>query len=140
MDSISNITPTDVSELSNFSAADSTPPTGKPIAVSDLKPDVLVAITEMAQARMESMAAPSDASEKATMVFNPRNGGVDYGVEKGGFDWPLNAENENTAQAAKFEGESTWDAKGEVVNGVLQAESNEAAYIALGKSTVSASN
>ena len=140
MDSISGTTPLNVLELSNVSSSDSAPPTGKPIAVSDVKPDVSVAISEMAQARLESMASPSDASESATMAMNSNNGGVDFGVDKGGFDWPLNSENENTAQAAKFEGESTWDAKGEVVNGVLQAESNEAAYIALGKSTVSASN
>jgi hypothetical protein len=136
MDSISGATPLNVLELSNVSSVDSVPPTGKPIALSDIKPDVSVAISEMAQARMESMAAPSEALDRSTVAMDSRHGGVD----KGGFDWPLNSRNDTTAQVAKFDGESTWEAQGEVVNGVLQSESNESAYIALGKSTVSASN
>jgi len=140
MDSISGSTPLNVLELSNVASVDSAPPSSKPIAVSEVKPDVSVAISEMAQARMESMAAPSDASKSATMSMNSGNGGVDFGVDKGGFDWPLNTESETTAQAAQFETENAWEPQGEVVNGLLQADASEAAYFALGKSNVSASN
>jgi|TARA_B110000495_G_C22660237_1_gene390862 hypothetical protein len=140
MDSVSGSTPLNVLELSNSASVDSAPPSSKPIAVSEVKPDVSVAISEMAQARMKSMASPSDASNSATQSINTDNGGMDFGVEKGGFDWPLNAGSETTAQAAKFDSEDAWTAKGEAVNGLADDVANEAAYIALGKSTVSASN
>jgi hypothetical protein len=139
MDSVSGSTPSNVLELSNIESVDSAPPSSKPIAVSEVKPDVSVAISQMAQARMESMAAPSDASESETLSVNSKSGGMEFGVEKGGFDWPLNAGSETTAQAAKFDSEDAWVAKGEAVNGILNDAGNESAYIALGKSTVSAS-
>lgn len=139
MDSISGTNPLNVLELSNVASSDSAPPSSKPIAVSEVKPDVSVAISEMAQARMESMAAPADASKAASMSENSSNGSLEFGVEKGGFDWPLNAGDATTAEASKFESENGWKAQGEVTNGILQSDTNEADYIALGKSTVSAS-
>ena len=140
MDSIGGSTPLNLSEHASVASSDSAPPSGKPAAVSEVKPDVSVAISEMAQARLESMAAPSDANASAAMSMNSGNGGVDFGVDKGGFDWPLDANQSTRSDAAKFDTESNWEARGEVVNGVLLDEANEAAYFALGKSTVSASN
>lgn len=140
MDSVGGSTPVNVLELSSVASVDSAPPSSKPVGVSEVSPDVSVAISQMAQARLDSMAAPSDASQSATLSMNSESGGMEFGVEKGGFDWPLNAGSETTAQAAKFDSEDAWVAKGEAVNGVPEDAANESAYIALGKSTVSASN
>lgn len=140
MNSVSGTPPLGVQEHGYVASSDSAPPSSKPIAVSEVKPDVSVAISEMAQARMESMAAPADASQRAGLSENTSNGSLEFGVDKGGFDWPLNAEDGNTAEASKFESQNGWEAQGKVTNGILESDANEADYIALGKSTVAASN
>ena len=74
------------------------------------------------------------------MQADQGNGGVNFGVDRGGFAWPLDAASSSTADGADFESMDGWEASANTVNGVLvDGESSESAYIALGKSTVNAS-
>jgi len=113
------------------------PPSGSPAGVPAVEPDVEVAISEVAQARLDAMQAPSAEASKGDSAWNAANGSMDFGVGKGGFDWPLNAKQSSTASGAEFQSEEGWSAKGDVVNGVLIDEANAANEIAMGQVVIS---
>jgi hypothetical protein len=103
-------------------------------------PDVSLAISQLANARLDSMMAPESAQADESMQMNASNGGVDFGVEMASFSWPLDASEASTADGADVDSVDAWSSaekagNGETANG---AKSSESAYIALGKSTVSA--
>lgn len=119
---------------------DSTPPRGRAAGVEEVEPDVAVEISDMAQARMVGMMSPAQSGSESSMQADQGNGGVNFGVDRGGFAWPLDAASSSTADGADFESMDGWEASANTVNGVLvDGESSESAYIALGKSTVNAS-
>jgi hypothetical protein len=118
-------------------ASTAKPPSGKPIGAPEAQPDVEVAISNAANARMEAMMAPAEHGSD-TITINERNGGVDFGVEMGGFAWPLNSEQESTVANDEVSGEDGWEASREAGAGPDVAESSESAYLALGKTTVNA--
>ena len=91
----------------------------------------------MAQARMDSMMAAPAEAEKGQAVYNGSTGAMDFGEDKGGFDWPLDAQGSTTASEAGFESQGGWEAAGQSVNGVLLDEASAAEYIALGKTSIS---
>ena len=113
------------------------PPSGSPAGVPAVEPDVEVAISEVAQARLDAMQAPTAEASKGDSAWNSANGSMDFGVGDGGFDWPLNANQSSTASGAEFQSEEGWSAGCEVVNGVLVDEANASNQIAMGQVAVS---
>ena len=83
------------------------------------------------------MMAPAEHGSD-TININERTGGVDFGVEMGGFAWPLNSEQESTVANDEVSGEDGWEASRQAGAGPDVAESSESAYLALGKTTVNA--
>lgn len=137
MDGINGGKPLSPTEQSQQSVSQNTPPSGSPAGAPAVAPDVAVAISQLAQSRMAAMMAPASEAEKGNAMWNADRGGMDFGVDKGGFDWPLDAGQEATAAASKFDSQSMWTAASEAVNGVVVDDSNESAYIALGKTALS---
>ena len=121
--------------------ATTVPPRGKPAGAPEAEPDVELAISDLAQARMESLESPASADGRETMKMSTKNGGIDFGVDSGGFEWPLDAQANATVSQPQSETMNAWEAAKQVVNGVYvdDAQASESAYIALGKSTVNAS-
>lgn len=115
-----------------------TPPSGEPAGAPEVQPNVSVAISDAAAARMESMMAPAE-HRNGTMETAGANGGVEFGVDMGGFDWPLNADAESTVANEVTSGDDGWVQSSETTAEVGTAASSESAYLALGKSTVNAS-
>lgn len=107
------------------------PPSGEPAGAPAAEPDVEVAISDRAQARMEAMMAPAEAGSD-TVEWNAKRGGMEFGVEKGGFDWALDVRENTTQDNAAFASEEGWSAASKVVNGVLIDEANAANRIAMG--------
>lgn len=134
----SNSTP---AEPVRSNSSDSTPATGQPAGVEEVEPDVAVAISDMAQARMEGMMAPAESNSTTTLQMDETSGSFNFGVEMGGFAWPLDSGAPSTSEGADVDSVDAWKASENTVNGVLvgDAEAGESAYIALGKSTVNAS-
>jgi len=118
--------------------ADASPPSGAPAGAPDVQPDVSVAISELAAARLETMMAPAEHGSD-TMNTSGSNGGIDFGVEMGGFAWPLNTTAESTVENEQVSGDDGWKQSSEATSQTGVASSSESAYLALGKSTVSAS-
>lgn len=139
MEGVNGANPVNATEDSRGTKVDSTPPKGQPVGAPAAEPDVSVAISELAQARLSQLEQPSSADSNATMQYTD-NGGVDFGVDRGGFEWPLNTQQETTATPGPSESMDLWKTSNEVVNGVHfdDAQASESAYIALGKSTVNA--
>ena len=139
MEGVNGANPVNPAEQAQGTKIVSTPPTGQPVGVSAAEPDVSVAISELAQARLSQLDRPSSTDSKATLQYTD-NGGVDFGVDRGGFEWPLNTQQKTTAAQGPSESMDLWKASNEAVNGVHidDAQASESAYIALGKSTVNA--
>jgi|GEM_PF-6548088 len=112
-------------------------PSGEPAGAPEVAPGVAVEISEAAKARLDSMMAPSELSSD-TFNASAENGGVEFGVEMGGFDWPLNAGADSTVSTQSESGDDGWlqSSESDSLTGI--AESSESAYLALGKSTVNA--
>lgn len=87
---------------------------------------------------MESMMAPAE-HRSGTMDTSGANGGIEFGVDMGGFDWPLNAGAESTVSNETTSGDDGWVQSSEATAEDGTAASSESAYLALGKSTVNAS-
>jgi len=106
----------------------------------EAEPDVSVAISDLAQARMDSLMGPASSDSSPTMEMGA-DGVISFGVDRGGFAWPLDANGETTASPAVSDNSVPWQAAEKAVNGVYvdDAQASESAYIALGKSTVNAS-
>jgi hypothetical protein len=104
-----------------------------------MRPDVAVAISNLAQARMDTMHSPQSNESMQTMQSNASNGGIDFGVDKGGFAWPLNVGDTGTNEGS-VDSMDAWTASKQAVNGIIldEAQASESAYIALGKSSVNA--
>ena len=139
MEGVNGANPVNPAEQSHGTKIVNTPPAGQPIGAPAAEPDVSVAISELAQARMNQLDRPASADSTATMQYTD-NGGVDFGVDRGGFEWPLNTQQKTTAAQGPSESMDVWKAANESVNGVHvdDAQASESAYIALGKSTVNA--
>ena len=122
--------------------AETRPETGKPFGSPEVKADVSVAISDLAQARYDSLMQPASAATSSTMQSSADNGGIDFGVDRGGFEWPLDTGMEGTAAQGPTDSVKDWQASKDVVNGVYSAnvDASESAYIALGKSTVNAAD
>ena len=121
--------------------SDGRPPSGEPIGAPKAKPDVAVAISDLAQARFDTLMQPA-VSDSATGGQVSDNGGFEYGVDRGGFDWPLDAESKSTASAGPSESMEAWQTSKNVVNGVYNSDvdASQSAYIALGKTSVNAAD
>lgn len=117
------------------------PPAGKPMGAPTVEPDVSVAISDMAQARMDNLMGPESADSNATIQMSGDAGGFSFGVDRGGFAWPLDSNSETTANPSASQSMAGWEAAEQSVNGVYvdEGQASESAYIALGKSTVNAS-
>ena len=113
------------------------PPSGSPAGAPPVEPDVDVAISEAAQARFDAMQAPAEEASRGDASWNASSGSMDFGVGKGGFDWPLNASLTSTAAGTDFQSDEGWSAGGEVVNGVLLDEANAANQVAMGQTGIS---
>lgn len=113
-----------------------TPPSGEPAGAPEAQPDVAVAISDAASARLDAMMTPAEHSN-GTMQVSDSGGGINFGVEMGGFDWPLNAQADSTVANQSME-ENGWRASSEATAQTGVAESGESAYLALGKSSVNA--
>ena len=113
------------------------PPSGSPAGAPSVEPDVDVAISEAAQARFDAMQAPAAEASRGDASWDASSGSMDFGVDKGGFDWPLNATQTGTATGTEFQSDEGWSAGGEVVNGVLVDEANAANQIAMGQTAIS---
>ena len=107
------------------------PPAGEPAGAPAVEPDVEVAISDRAQARMEAMMAPAEAGSE-TAGWDAKSGGMEFGVDKGGFDWALDVREKTTQDTAAFASQEGWSADSKVVNGVLIDEANAANRIAMG--------
>ena len=57
----------------------------------------------------------------------------------GGFAWPLNTTADSTVENEQVSGDDGWEQSSEATSQTGVASSSESAYLALGKSTVSAS-
>lgn len=127
-------------ERSRAQISENAPPSGEPMGTESMRPDVAVAISSLAQARMESMQSPQSNDSMQSMQSNASNGGIDFGVDKGGFVWPLALGDTSTTEGAEFDSMDAWTASKQAVNGIIldEAQASESAYIALGKSTVNA--
>ncbi len=137
MDSINGTATAGPMEQVRDNMTKNAPPSAAPAGAPAVEPDVAVAISEMAQARMDSMMAAPAEAQKGNAAYNGTTGGMDFGVDKGGFDWPLDAKQSSTASVAEFESQGGWEAAGQSVNGVLLDEASAAEYIALGKTSIS---
>lgn len=113
------------------------PPSGSPAGAPSAAPDVEVAISQVAQARLDAMQAPAAEPSQGDPSWDAASGSMDFGVEKGGFDWPLNANQSSTASGTGFESQEGWSAAGDVVNGVLLDDANAANEIAMGDTSIS---
>ena len=82
------------------------------------------------------MMAPAEAGSD-TVEWNAKRGGMEFGVEKGGFDWALDVRENTTHDNAAFASEEGWSAASKVVNGVLIDEANAANRIAMGDTGIS---
>ena len=129
--------PTGLAPASLVPEASSTaPPSGEPAGAPAVEPDVEVAISDRAQARMEAMMAPAEAGSDAA-EWDAERGGMEFGVDKGGFDWALDVRENTTQDNAAFASEEGWSAASKVVNGVLIDEANAANRIAMGDTGIS---
>jgi len=124
-------------EQAQQSVSNNRPPSSAPVGAPAITPDVSVAISNLAKSRMKAMMAPPSEAQMGTANWNEETGSMDFGVDKGGFSWPLDAGQEATVTASKFESQSMWTASSEAVNGVVVDDANESAYIALGKTAIS---
>lgn len=116
--------------------SDYSPPSGAPVGTPEAQPDVSVVISDAAAARLEAMMAPAEHSSD-TIKVDGGSGMMNFGVEMGGFDWPLNAGAESTIENEDVSGDKGWTQSSEPTSVTGVAASSESAYLALGKSTVS---
>ena len=140
MDGINGSQSLSPTEQSRSKTSENAPPSGEPVGVGSMRPDVAVAISSLAQARMETMHSPQSNNSMQTMQPNASNGGIDFGVDKGGFAWPLDVGDANTSEGVDIGSMDGWTASKQAVNGIIpdEAQASESAYIALGKSSVNA--
>jgi len=140
MDGVNGANPLSSADQWGDKSAMNVPPKGRPAGAPAVEPDVELAISDLAQARMAVLERPASADGSETMQMSTSNGGIDFGVESGGFEWPLNAQAIATVSQPQSETMNGWEAAKQVVNGVYvdDAQASESAYIALGKSKVNA--
>lgn len=112
------------------------PPAGEPAGAPAVEPDVAVAISDRAQARMEAMMAPAEAGSEA-VKWDAKSGKMEFGVDTGGFDWPLDVREETTQENAAFATQDGQSANSKVVNGVSLDAANAANRIAMGDTSIS---
>ena len=141
MDGVNNSGPVGPTDQIRENLAANRPPAGKPMGAPDVEPDVAVAISDMAQARIDHLMGPKSSDSSSTMQLSGDSGGISFGVDRGGFAWPLDSNSETTANPGTSQSMAGWEAAERSVNGVYvdEAQASESAYIALGKSTVNAS-
>ena len=111
------------------------PPSGSPAGAPVVKPDVEVALSELAEARLQAMQSNApDASQEAS--WDASSGSLNHGVDKGGFDWSLDVTEGSTNEGMAFKGDEAWANTDQVVNGVLVDEANAANRVALGDTSL----
>ena len=142
MDGINGSQPLSPTKPSSSKVAENSPASNHPVGAVNMTPDVDVAISELTQARMETMMSPQSGESSEAMRSNASNGGIDFGVDKGGFAWPLDTAKTNTSDGADLDSVDAWQVAKQAVNGMVvdETHASESAYIALGKSTVSSSS
>jgi hypothetical protein len=127
-------------DQSRARVSENAPPSGEPMGTESMRPDVTVAISDLAQARMDTMHSPQSNDSMQTMQSNTSNGGIEFGVDKGGFAWPLAVDDTSPTEGAGVDSMDAWTASKQAVNGIIldEDQASESAYIALGKSSVNA--
>ena len=117
----------------------SVPPSGSPAGAPPVEPDVEVALSELAQARLAAMQSNAPSSDDQA-AWDASNGSMSFGVDKGGFEWSLDVQEASTNQGASFQSQDSWANDDNVVNGVLVDDANAANRIALGDASLKPSS